>query len=150
MPQFGAVKKRILILGGGFSGAYTALHLERRLAGVPDVEIVLAAKENFVLFTPMLHEVAASDVAITDVVQPLRKMLRRTRVLIVEIESIDLNAKRVRVLQRDLAQAFDLTYDQLVLALGTVPNFHRHARYRRARPDHEDSGRCHPPSQSHA
>jgi NADH dehydrogenase len=125
MPQFGAVKKRILILGGGFSGAYTALHLERRLAGVPDVEIVLAAKENFVLFTPMLHEVAASDVAITDVVQPLRKMLHRTRVLIVEIKSIDLDAKRVRLVQPDLAQAFDLTYDHLVLALGTVPNFHR-------------------------
>ena len=117
--------KRILILGGGFAGAYTALHLERRLAGVPDVEIVLAAKENFVLFTPMLHEVAASDVAVTDVVQPLRKMLRRTRVLIVEIESIDLAGKRVRIVQPDLAQAFDLTYDQLVLALGTVPNFHR-------------------------
>ena len=119
------MNKRILILGGGFAGAYTALHLERRLAGVPDVEIMLAAKENFVLFTPMLHEVAASDVAITDVVQPLRKMLRRTRVLIVEIESIDLAAKRVRIVQRDLAQGFDLTYDQLVLALGTVPNFHR-------------------------
>jgi NADH dehydrogenase len=118
-----AVNKRILILGGGFAGASTALH--RRLAGVPDIEIVLAAKENFVLFTPMLHEVAASAVAVTDVVQPLRKMLRRTRVLIVEIESIDLAAKRVRIVQSDLAQAFDLTYDQLVLALGTVPNFHR-------------------------
>jgi NADH dehydrogenase len=119
------VHKRILILGGGFAGAYTALHLERRLAGVPDVEIVLASKENFVLFTPMLHEVAASAVAVTDVVQPLRKMLRRTRVLIVEIESIDLAGKRVRIVQSDLAQVFDLTYDQLVLALGTVPNFHR-------------------------
>jgi NADH:ubiquinone reductase (H+-translocating) len=119
------VSKRILILGGGFAGAYTALHLERRLAGVPDVEIVLAAKENFVLFTPMLHEVAASDVAVTDVVQPLRKMLRRTRVLIVDIESIDLAAKRVHFVRSDLAHAFDLTYDHLVLALGTVPNFHR-------------------------
>ncbi len=117
--------KRILILGGGFAGAYTASHLERRLAGVPDVEIVVAAKENFVLFTPMLHEVAASAVAVTDVVQPLRKMLRRTRVLIVEIESIDLAAKRVRIVQSDLGQAFDLPFDQLVLALGTVPNFHR-------------------------
>jgi NADH:ubiquinone reductase (H+-translocating) len=121
----GGGKRRILILGGGFSGAYTALHLEKRLAGVPDVEIVLAARENFVLFTPMLHEVAASDVAVTDVVQPLRKMLRRTRVLIVDIESIDLARKRVRFLQRDLAQAFDLNYDQLVLALGAVPNFYR-------------------------
>jgi NADH dehydrogenase len=123
--ESGFAVKRILILGGGFAGAYTALHLERRLAGVPDVEIMLAAKENFVLFTPMLHEVAASDVEVTDVVQPLRKMLRRTRVLIVEIESIDLARKRVRILQRDLAQGFDLSYDQLVLALGAVPNFYR-------------------------
>jgi len=63
--QRDASKRRILILGGGFAGAYTALHLEKRLAGAPDVEIVLAAKENFVLFTPMLHEVAASDVELT-------------------------------------------------------------------------------------
>jgi NADH dehydrogenase len=113
--------RRILILGGGFAGAYTALHLERRLAGVPDEEIVLAARENFVLFTPMLHEVAGSDVALTDVVQPLH----RTRVLIVKIESIDLAGKRVRILHPDLAQAFDLNYDQLVLAIGAVPNFYR-------------------------
>jgi NADH:quinone reductase (non-electrogenic) len=118
-------KRRILILGGGFAGAYAASHLEKRLAGVPDVEIVLAAKENFVLFTPMLHEVAGGDVAVTDVVQPLRKMLRFTRVLIVDIQSIDLAAKRVRLVQRDLAQAFDLPYDQLVLAIGAVPNFYR-------------------------
>jgi NADH dehydrogenase len=120
-----SAKRRILILGGGFGGAYTALHLEKRLAGVPDVEIVLAARENFVLFTPMLHEVAGVDVAITDIVQPLRKMLRRTRVIIVDIESIDLVRKRVRILQRDLAQAFDVGYDQLVLAMGAVPNFYR-------------------------
>uniref|UniRef100_Q01VY4 NADH:ubiquinone reductase (non-electrogenic) n=1 Tax=Solibacter usitatus (strain Ellin6076) TaxID=234267 RepID=Q01VY4_SOLUE len=119
------MKKRILILGGGFAGAYTALHLERRLGGLPDVEILLAAQENFVLFTPMLHEVAAGDVAVTDVVQPFRKMLRRTRVLIVEIKSIDLAGKSVRIVQPHLAQAFDIAYDHLVLAFGTVPNFHR-------------------------
>jgi NADH:quinone reductase (non-electrogenic) len=123
--QSGVAKRRILILGGGFAGAYTASHLEKRLAGVPDVEIVLAAKENFVLFTPMLHEVAGSGVSVTDVVQPLRKMLRHTRVLIVDIESIDLAGKRVRIVHRDLAQAFDLNYDQLVLAFGAVPNFYR-------------------------
>jgi NADH:quinone reductase (non-electrogenic) len=120
-----AARRRILILGGGFAGAYTALHLEKRLAGLPDVEIVLASRENFLLFTPMLHEVAGGDVAVTDVVQALRIMLRRTRVLIVDIESIDLARKRVRILQRDLTQAFDLGYDQLVLAIGAVPNFYR-------------------------
>lgn len=125
MAQKPAGKRRILILGGGFAGAYTALHLEKRLAGVPDIEIVLAARENFVLFTPMLHEVAAIDVEVTDVVQPLRKMLHRTRVLIVDIESIDLARKQVRLVRTDLAQAFDVSYDQLVLAIGAVPNFYR-------------------------
>lgn len=117
--------KRIVILGGGFAGAYTAMHLEKRMAELPDVEILLASQENFLLFTPMLHEVAAGDVGVSDVVQPLRKMLRRSRIAIVEIESIDLRQKMVRFLQPDLQQHFERPYDQLVLSIGAVPNFHR-------------------------
>lgn len=92
-----APKKRILILGGGFAGAYTALHLEKRLASEPDVEIMVVSRENFVLFTPMLHEVAGADVSVTDIVQPLRKMLRRTHVGIADVEAIDLANKQVRI-----------------------------------------------------
>ncbi len=120
-----SAKRRILVLGGGFAGAYAASQLEKRRAQLPDVELMLVAKENFVLFTPMLHEVAGSDVEAADVVQPLRKMLRHTRVVIAEIESIDLARKTVRILRRDLAQSFDLSYDQLVLALGSITNFYR-------------------------
>jgi NADH:quinone reductase (non-electrogenic) len=118
-------KRRVLVLGGGFAGAYTALHLERELRGDSDVEIVLVAKENFVLFTPMLHEVAGADLSVTDIVQPLRKMLRRTRVGIADVESIDLVKKVVRVRHPGMAEEFDLNYDQLVLALGAVTNFYR-------------------------
>jgi NADH dehydrogenase len=121
---FPAGKKRILILGGGFAGAYTAKHLLKRLRGVPDVEIALISNENYLLFTPMLHEVAGSDVAIADIVQPLRKMLHRARVGIAEVESIDLIKKRVRVRQKDLPNPVEVTYDQLVLALGAVTNFY--------------------------
>ncbi len=123
MKHDSTTKRRILILGGGFAGAYTALHLEKRLAGTPDVEVVLVSKENFVLFTPMLHEVAGSDVSVTDIVQPLRKMLRRTRVVIADIEAIDLGKKQVRIRQNDLGRTFDLDCDQLVLAVGAVTNF---------------------------
>jgi hypothetical protein len=115
-----AAKKRILILGGGFAGAYTALHLEKQLASAPDVEIVLVSRENFVLFTPMLHEVAGADVAVADIVQPLRKVLRRTRIAIGCIEAIDLANKQVRVRSEGLARAFDFTYDQLVPRLWGV------------------------------
>jgi len=120
-----AASKRILILGGGFAGAYAARALEKRLRGTPEVEVVLVARENFVLFTPMLHEVAGGDVAVTDIVQPLRKMLRHTRVAVADVEAIDLVKKQVRVQHAGLPRALDLGYDHLVLALGAVTNFYR-------------------------
>jgi len=120
-----AAKKRILILGGGFAGAYAARALEKRLRGSPEVEVVLVARENFVLFTPMLHEVAGGDVAVTDIVQPLRKMLRHTRVAVADVEAIDLVKRQVRVKHDGLPRAIDVAYDHLVLALGAVTNFYR-------------------------
>ena len=66
-----------LILGGGFGGIYAARRLEKTLARRPDVEVVLVNRENYLLFTPMLHEVAAGDLYPGDIVNPLRKMLRR-------------------------------------------------------------------------
>ena len=50
-------KKRILILGGGFGGVYTACHLERLFKPRSDVEIVLVSRDNFLLMTPLLFEV---------------------------------------------------------------------------------------------
>src|SRR5262249_5669355 len=79
----------------------------------------------FVLFTPMLHEVAGADVEVTDVVQPLRKMLRHTRVLIGDVETIDLAKKQVRIVHAGPHRVFELACDQLVLALGVVPIFYR-------------------------
>lgn len=116
--------KRILILGGGFAGAYVALELEKLLRKRRDVEVTLVSQENFVLFTPMLHEVVGGDVNITDIVQPLRKMLRRTKVLIVKVESIDLTNKRVHVRHENTDFQFEIPYDQLVLAMGAVTNFY--------------------------
>ncbi len=49
-------KKRILILGGGFGGVYTARHLERLFKRLSDVEIVLVSRDNFLLMTPLLFE----------------------------------------------------------------------------------------------
>ena len=83
-------KTQILILGSGFGGLYTALHLEKSLAKDADIEITLVNSENFFLFTPMLHEVAASDLDITHIVSPVRKLLKRIRFFEGDVESIDL------------------------------------------------------------
>jgi NADH dehydrogenase len=120
------VKKRIVILGGGFGGVYAALHLERMLAQEPGVEICLVSRDNFFLFTPMLHEIAASDLEITNIVNPLRKLLRRVKVFVGEVERIDLPEKRVVVShgRHDFGNhSHRLEYDHLVLALGSVTNF---------------------------
>src|SRR5215468_950423 len=88
---------RILIVGGGFAGITVAMELERKLGRDPSVEITLINRENFFLFTPMLHEVAASDLDLTTIVNPVRKMLKRVSFFAGEVESIDLEQKRVVV-----------------------------------------------------
>jgi len=68
---------RVLILGGGFGGIYTALELQKRLRRRKDVTVTLLSRYNFFLFTPMLHEVATSDLEINTIISPLHKLLSR-------------------------------------------------------------------------
>jgi NADH dehydrogenase len=116
------MSKRILILGAGFGGLYTAIGLEKRLAK-EDVEITIVNRENCTLFTPMLHEVAASDLDFTHIVNPVRKMLRRAQFFHGDIQSIDVVHKRVAVLHGPENHYHELPYDHLVIALGSITNF---------------------------
>lgn len=116
-------KTKIVILGGGFGGLYTALHLEKTLARDPNVEVTLVNKENFILFTPMLHEVAASDLDMTHIVNPIRKMLKRVRFFDGDVQEIDLPNQRVHVSHGLAAHEHILEYDHLVLGLGALTNF---------------------------
>ena len=65
---------RVLILGGGFGGIYAALEFERILRHHCNVEVTLVTRDNYFLFTPMLHEVAASDLDLSAIISPLRKL----------------------------------------------------------------------------
>lgn len=116
--------RRILILGSGFGGLYAALHLEKKLRRYSDVELTLVNRENFFLFTPMLHEVAAGDLDLTHIVNPVRKLLRRTHFFNGDIKRIDLKERRVIVAHADDHHDHELSYDYLVLALGSVTNFY--------------------------
>ena len=115
--------QRVVILGGGFAGLYTALELEKALARRPNFEVTLVNRENFFLFTPMLHEVAASDLDVTHIVNPLRKLLRRVRFFEGEAEAVDLARRRVSVTHGSERHPHQLPYDHLVIALGSVTNF---------------------------
>jgi len=118
--------RRVLILGGGFGGIYAALELEKVLArhGNGTLDVTLVTRDNFFLFTPMLHEVAASDLELNTIVNPLRKLLRRVNTFVGGIEAIDLEARRVTVSHGLDAHTHELPYDHLVLALGSSTNFY--------------------------
>jgi NADH dehydrogenase len=115
--------KRIVILGGGFGGLYAALRLEKTLAREPDVEVLLVNRENFFLFTPMLHEVAASDLDLAHIVNPVRKLLKRVQFFDGDVDSIDLPGRKVTISHGAEHHAHEVPYDHLVIALGSITNF---------------------------
>ncbi|MBM3191779.1 MAG: NAD(P)/FAD-dependent oxidoreductase, partial [Chlamydiae bacterium] len=80
-------KQRIVILGAGFGGVYTAMHLEKFLHKKDNVEIVLVNKENYFVYQPMLAEVVGGAVGLIDTVSSLRKLLPKTTLFVREIES---------------------------------------------------------------
>jgi NADH dehydrogenase len=116
-------EKRVLILGGGFAGLYAALEFEKKLARDPDVQVTLVNRDNFFLFTPMLHEVAASDLDMTHIVNPVRKLLRKVQFFVGSVENIDLEKKEVTVSHGYDHHTHLLGYDHVVIALGSVTNF---------------------------
>ncbi|MFE1546556.1 NAD(P)/FAD-dependent oxidoreductase [Streptomyces sp. NPDC058718] len=118
---------RILVVGGGYVGMYTALRLQRQLrtelrAGT--VEIVVVTPDPYMTYQPFLPEAAAGSISPRHVVVPLRRVLDRCRILIGEVGSID-HAKRTASLstlatEEEGTGGIELTYDELVLAPGSV------------------------------
>jgi len=114
---------RVLILGGGFGGAYAARRLGQTFRARHDVEVVLISRENYLLFTPMLHEVAAGDLYPPDIVEPLRKHLHGIQFMQGEVIDVDLKARVVRYAAGSLRRPQEITYDYLLLALGSETNY---------------------------
>ncbi len=115
---------RVVILGGGFGGVAAAQRLEQRLAHRTDVEVTLVSRENFLLFTPMLAEVAAGSLMASHISTPLRAACPRTIVRRAEVVGVDGAARTVTVRSTPTSAAEILGWDHLVVALGAVPSFH--------------------------
>ncbi len=113
-------KKRVLILGAGFAGLQTAIHLDKIRPRDDGVEIILVDQNHFHLFTPMLHEAASGVIQPGLIIAPVRRVLRNRRPIFVRdrVDAIDLDERRVRLCRGEI------DYDILVIALGSVTNFY--------------------------
>ncbi|QDU59637.1 NADH dehydrogenase-like protein [Planctomycetes bacterium Pan216] len=115
--------KRVVILGGGFAGVYTAMYLERHLHGCSDVEIVLINNENYLVFQPMLPEVISGNMGILDTVSPIRRLCPRTKLYVRRVEDVDVVNKTVVLSPGFRPRSLTIKYDHLVVALGNVTDF---------------------------
>jgi NADH:ubiquinone reductase (H+-translocating) len=109
---------RILILGGGYVGMYTALRLQRKLrAGEASVTVV--DPQPHMTYQPFLAEAAGGSIEPRHVVVPLRKVLRHCHVLTGRVTGIEHASRTVTVEVPDGHVEY-LGYDVLVVALGSV------------------------------
>jgi NADH:ubiquinone reductase (H+-translocating) len=110
-------RRRVLILGGGYVGLYTALGLQRSLSRVP-MEVTLVNPENFMTYQPFLPEVASGLIEPRHVVLSLRQTLPRVRLVVGEARRIDTTERVVRIRLMD-GREQDLPYDDLVVGAGS-------------------------------
>jgi NADH dehydrogenase len=115
---------RVVILGGGFGGVSAAQRLERLTAKDERFDVTLVSQSNYLLFTPMLAEVASSALQARHISSPIRAACPHTRFMRAAVQEIDTKAMIVRVLPGVNLPSESLAYDQLVLALGSVPDHH--------------------------
>lgn len=117
-------RTRILILGGGFGGVYTARHLESLWGSSEQVEIALVSRDNYFVMTPLLFEAGSGVLEPRHAVNPIRPLLGNARFIEAEVKRIDLDRRAVAVQPTGTSEVYELEYDHLVLALGGVTNLH--------------------------
>ncbi|HEU5107703.1 MAG TPA: NAD(P)/FAD-dependent oxidoreductase [Micromonosporaceae bacterium] len=109
---------RIVILGGGYVGLYTALGLQRRLrAGEASVTVI--DPQPHMTYQPFLPEAAGGAIEPRHVVVPLRRVLKRCHILNVRVTAIEDSRKTITVCKPD-GTTDEVGYDVLVVALGSV------------------------------
>lgn len=111
--------KRIVALGAGFGGLQAVLHLEQRYRQRAGVEIILVSDQNFMLFTPLLPQIASSYINPRHIVQAVRDIRgrRRFRFRRDTVRAIDVCARRIELTDGSL------DYDTLVIALGSRADY---------------------------
>src|SRR5579871_2756040 len=110
------VRKRVIVVGGGFAGINAAMELAKL-----SVDITLVDRKNYHTFQPLLYQVALAVLSPADIAQPIRSILRdhqNVEVLMDEVVGFDLSDQRVL-----LKTGSQLEYDYLILASGSTHSY---------------------------
>ncbi|MDM7856415.1 NAD(P)/FAD-dependent oxidoreductase [Cellulomonas alba] len=110
--------RRILIVGGGYAGFYTAWRLEKKLRR-GEAEVTLVDPRGYMTYQPFLPEVAAGSVEARHVAVSLRAHLRRTHVVTGHLTALD-HAHRTAAVRTTDGDAIDIAYDVVVVTAGAV------------------------------
>lgn len=109
---------KILIVGGGYAGFYTAKKLEKYL-GKSEAEVTLVDPLPYMTYQPFLPEVAAGSIEPRHVLVSYRRHLKRTNIVGGKVSYINHQDKKVTVSSPNL-ETYELEYDQIVVTAGAV------------------------------
>src|ERR1700722_16787194 len=115
----------IVILGGGFAGAYCARSLRTILQEGTSENVALLADQNAMLFHPMLAEVSGSSISPLHVVNPLSRFCHGSSIFMGAVDDVDLEQKTVRFSPGPFSPPAVLTFEHLVLAIGSIVDVSR-------------------------
>ena len=116
-------KKKIVILGSGFAAVECAKKLENEYGNNPEIELVMIGEDNFLLFTPMLPQVASGMIETRHIVFPIRTICKKTKFYEGRIKNVDPYGKLVTIWGTGDKRSISIHYDFLVVALGSETNF---------------------------
>ncbi|HJJ22913.1 MAG TPA: NAD(P)/FAD-dependent oxidoreductase [Nitrosopumilus sp.] len=116
-------KKKVVILGGGFAGVKCARQLESEFGNDPEIELVMISEDNFLLFTPMLPQVASGMIETRHIVLPIRIICKKTKFYEGRIKNVDPYGKLVTLWGTGDKRSISIHYDFLIIALGSETNF---------------------------
>jgi len=117
-------RKRVLIIGGGFAGVYTAFALQKELDDEP-VDVAIVNRENFFVFYPLMSDIISGAIETSSILNPIRLVAPNATLYVGEVSAIDIDEQRVDVrlgLYGSYHEPRPLYYDHLVIALGGVPS----------------------------
>jgi NADH dehydrogenase len=109
---------KILIVGGGYAGFYTAFKLQKHLRN-GEAEVTLVDPLPYMTYQPFLPEVAAGSIEPRHVIVPLRRHLKKTNVVQGKVVAVD-HKKKIATIEPSAGKSYTVKYDQIVMSAGSV------------------------------